>query len=140
MQKNLLFTLILATALVACGKKEEAAAPETPAPEAAMPAPEAAPEVAMPAPEAAAPAATAEADPGKAKFASVCSTCHGANGEGMGTFPKLAGLTADEVAAKLKDYRAGKQMGAQTAIMAGVAKGLTDDDIGMLAAHIATLK
>jgi cytochrome c553 len=136
MQRTLLVTLILATTLVACGKKEDVAAPEVPAPEA--PAPEAAAPVA--APEVAMPEGPVDANPGKAKFSATCASCHGMNGEGMGTFPKVAGLDAPTVAAKLNDYRAGKQMGQQTAVMAGVAKGLSDGDISMLSEYVATLK
>ena len=31
---------------------------------------------------------------GKAKYQSICASCHGMNGEGMGIFPKLAGNAA----------------------------------------------
>jgi cytochrome c553 len=133
MQKTLLATLIVATILVACGKKEDVAAPAAEAPPAEAAAPVTAPEVAMP-------ESPVDANPGKAKFSATCASCHGVNGEGMGTFPKVAGLDAAAAAAKLNDYRAGKQMGQQTAVMAGVAKGLSDGDISMLSEYIATLK
>ena len=84
--------------------------------------------------------AAGDAAAGKAKFASSCASCHGMNGEGAGIFPKLAGETADDAAAKLTAYKAGKQVGPNTAMMAPMAAGLSDADIANLAAHIATLK
>ncbi|MEW6445689.1 MAG: c-type cytochrome [Pseudomonadota bacterium] len=77
-----------------------------------------------------------DAAAGKAKYA-TCAACHGANGEGGGAFPKLAGLSAADAEGKLKKYRAGEQVGAQTALMAPNATGLSDADIANLAAHIA---
>jgi cytochrome c553 len=116
-----------------CGKKEQApqVVEEAPAPAAQAP---------MPAPEPQGMPAAGGEDAAKAKFTSVCATCHGANGQGVGTFPKLAGKTADEIAAKLHDYKAGKQVGPQTAIMAPNAKNLSDDEIKALAGYIAGLK
>lgn len=84
--------------------------------------------------------AAGDAAAGKSKFASSCASCHGANGEGAGIFPKLAGKTADDATAKLTAYKAGKTVGANTAMMAPMAAGLSDADIANLAAHIATLK
>jgi cytochrome c553 len=84
--------------------------------------------------------AAGDAAAGKSKYASNCASCHGMNGEGAGIFPKLAGKPADEVASKLAAYKAGKQVGPNTAMMAPMAAGLSDADIANLAAHIATLK
>ena len=132
MKYSLIAGLVLALSLSACGKKEEAAAP-APAPEAQAPAP-----MAAPAPEAAAPAAaTFDA---AATYKTSCASCHGPNGEGVASFPKLAGKTADEVKAKLADYKAGKTVGPQTAVMAPNASKLSDSDIDAMATYIATLK
>ena len=67
-----------------------------------------------------------------------CIACHGGNGEG-GIGPKLAGQTVSDITDKLTGYRAGKPLGAQSAIMWPVAKPMTDDDIGNIAAYIGTL-
>ena len=93
--------------------------------------------VAAPAAAAAAPASTGKGDAalGKEKYA-TCAACHGANGEGAGMFPKLAGTPADKIADLLKKYRAGETVGANTAMMAPNAKTLTDADIDNLAAYI----
>lgn len=164
MRNTLLVAALLAVGLSACGQKEEAAQTEAaPAPVAEAPAPapmeqapaaDAAAEAAAPAPAAAAPAApvAAPAAPaaapvaaagnaaGAAKYASSCASCHGANGQGMGSFPKLAGLTADTVKSRMATYKAGKQVGPQSAVMMPLASMLSDADVDNLAAHIATLK
>lgn len=120
----LITALLLTLTLTACGKKEEAAAPA------------AAPAAQAPSAEPSAPAASAVAAAGESKYRTVCAVCHGQNAEGMGNYPRLAGLTRDEISNKLMDYRAGKQMGPLTAIMAATAKDLTDADIEALAAYL----
>lgn len=129
----LLLSLVLSLALAACGKEEPAQAP--------APAETAAP--AMPAEtEAAAPAETAAvADAGAGvdahgMYAAKCASCHGDMGQGVADNPKLTGLSPADVESKLKDYRAGKQMGAKTAIMASIAKGLSDEEISALAGYL----
>ncbi len=77
---------------------------------------------------------------GKTKFASICISCHGVNGEGIAPFPKLAGSDENDVIKKLKQYRSGEQIGAMTAVMAPMAAALSDADIENVAAYIATLK
>ena len=67
-----------------------------------------------------------------------CIACHGGNGEG-GIGPKLAGQAVSDIADKLTDYRAGEPRGAQSAMMWPVAKPMTDEDIGNIAAYIGTL-
>ena len=84
-------------------------------------------------------AAAGNADAGKQTFESTCVGCHGANGEG-GVGPKLAGQSAEDIAAKLHKYKAGEQVGPMTSMMAPMAQGLSDDDIKNIAAYIATLK
>lgn len=58
----------------------------------------------------------------------------------MGAFPKLAGQSADMIKSKLATYKAGKQIGPQSAVMMPLASMLSDADVENLAAHIATLK
>lgn len=162
MRHTLLVAALLAVGLSACGQKEEAAQTEAaPAPVAEAPAPapmEQAPAaeatapavaepaaapaapVAAPAAPAAAPVAAVGNAAGAAKYASSCASCHGANGQGMGSFPKLAGLTADTVKSRMATYKAGKQVGPQSAVMMPLASMLSDADVENLAAHIATLK
>ncbi|MFP4155080.1 MAG: c-type cytochrome [Halothiobacillaceae bacterium] len=77
---------------------------------------------------------------GKQLYGSSCASCHGMNGEGQGMFPKLAGHSADEIVADLKAYKAGEKTGANAAMMAPMAAGLSDADMANLGAYIATLK
>lgn len=139
---HLLLALLLAASLTACGEKK---APETPA---EAPADSMAPPVPMApeegvaghveglVPEAAAPAAAGAAEDGHGLYTAKCVTCHGPTGEGVGKNPKLAGLKVADIKARLADYRAGKQMGPQTAIMAATAKTLSDAQIDALASYI----
>jgi cytochrome c553 len=162
MRNTLLIVALLAAGLSACGQKEEAAQPEAPpAPVAEVPAPAPAPMEQAPATEAPAagtaataptpetaapaaapaPAATAgNAEAGASKYATSCASCHGAKGQGMGSFPKLAGQSADTIKSKLATYKAGKQIGPQSAVMMPLASMLSDAEVENLAAHIATLK
>lgn len=77
----------------------------------------------------------APADKG-AEVYGQCVGCHGPRGGG-GVGPRLAGQSADALMRKLKDYKAGKQMGPQTAMMAPIAQGLSDADIEAVANYIA---
>ncbi|GAB6033988.1 c-type cytochrome [Galenea microaerophila] len=79
-----------------------------------------------------------DAAAGQATYSSTCVGCHGANGEG-GVGPKLAGQPAADIAQKLHDYKAGKQVGPMTSMMAPMAAGLSDADIENIAAYVATL-
>ena len=66
-----------------------------------------------------------------------CVGCHGPQGGG-GVGPKLAGQSKDDLAKKLKAYKAGEQMGPQTAMMAPMAQGLSDDEIEAVAEYISS--
>jgi len=75
---------------------------------------------------------------GKAKYA-TCTACHGAQGQG-GMGKKLSGQKADYIATKLTAYKNKQQVGPQSALMWGMAAGLSDADIKNLSAYIATMK
>ncbi len=130
------FLLITALALAGCGQRDAAQETAAPAPQAAVTA-EQADEAPLPV---AAPVAAGDAEPdvGRLKYAANCLSCHGASGQGMGPFPKLAGQSADEIAGKLRDYRAGKTVGAQTATMVPFAKALSEAEVDAVARYIAT--
>ena len=104
---------------------------------AATPAPAAAP-AAAPAPAPAAP--TAAADPGAAAFqAKGCGGCHGADGKTtpMGTYPKLAGQSADYLLAQMKDIKSGTRANGQTAMMKPIIAGVSDDEMKAMAEWLA---
>jgi len=77
---------------------------------------------------------------GKAIFGTRCAACHGQNGEGKASYPKLTGLSKDDVLRMLKGYVDGSYGKAQKMIMAGQAKGLDDSQRAAVAEYISTLK
>lgn len=81
-------------------------------------------------------AAAADLDAGKAK-SSACAVCHGANGEGKGKNPPIAGMAKDRFVQAMKDYSSGKR---PSAVMKGYAAKLNDADTENLAAYYASLK
>lgn len=75
---------------------------------------------------------------GKELYASSCVSCHGPAGQGLASFPSLQGRDADYIADRLRQYRAGERVGANTALMAPNAAELSDADISALADYIST--
>lgn len=71
----------------------------------------------------------------------ICTGCHGPTGISTmvpvpgSIVPHLAGQYADYMAITLRDYRSGDR---QNAVMAGMAAGLTDDEIASLSAYYAS--
>jgi cytochrome c len=135
MYRSTAFAIALAslTNLTACGDRQPPIKAVAPAGQVAAPTTSAAAPVTTTSP------APTSIDNGKLKYATVCLGCHGQNGKGQGPFPRLAGKPAAELAAKLKDYRAGKQFGPQSATMLPFAKTLTDAEIDLLAGYLSTL-
>jgi cytochrome c553 len=78
------------------------------------------------------------AEAGKAKATTVCSGCHGADGNTTldGSYPRLAGQYPDYLAKALHDYKSGKRTNP---IMAGQAQGLSEQEIADLAAYFGSL-
>ena len=68
--------------------------------------------------------------------AQSCVACHGANGANpiQDSYPILAGQHADYLRHTLKSYRSGER---ENAVMNGLAKPLSDQDIADLAAYFA---
>jgi cytochrome c553 len=78
----------------------------------------------------------ADAKAGQVK-AGMCVTCHGAYGfSTMPNAPHLAGQPAIYIEEQLKQYRSGKRINA---VMAVMAKPLTDAEIENLAAWYASI-
>jgi cytochrome c553 len=96
--------------------------------------------VVLPALLAAAPAVPDPVALGREKFVQ-CAACHGADGRStvIPQYPKIGGQSGPYVVNALKAYRDGRRQGTYAAIMAAVAKPLTDDDIENLAAYIGSL-
>jgi len=68
--------------------------------------------------------------------AQLCAACHGANGQPADpkTMPTIWGQQAAYIAKELHDYRSGDR---ENGVMAGIAKGLTQQDLRPLANYFA---
>lgn len=69
-------------------------------------------------------------------LASNCFQCHGT--QGSGGFEKLAGMSAKEVYAELKEFASGKEH--PDSIMAAHATGFTDEQMRQIAAYFASIR
>lgn len=79
-------------------------------------------------------------DIGKAG-ATVCAGCHGMDGKSVAPgFPNLAGQDLTYLKNQLKNFRDKTRTGGQSAIMVGMAAGLSDEDINNLAMYFSSLK
>lgn len=77
------------------------------------------------------------------KGVAACSSCHGPNGAGnaQAGFPAISGQSVGYTVTQLTDYREGKRgtNDAYGSMMRGVASGLTDGQIAILADYISGL-
>jgi len=86
------------------------------------------------------PAISGDVDIGKAG-ATVCAGCHGMDGKSTAPgFPSLAGQDITYLKDQLINFRNKSRTGGKSAIMYGMAAGLTDTDIDNLAAYFSSLK
>jgi cytochrome c553 len=67
--------------------------------------------------------------------ASQCAACHGANGEGVGDNPKIAGMDEAAFIKAMNDYKSGAR---KHMMMEMFAKKLSEQDNADLAAYFAT--
>ena len=65
-----------------------------------------------------------------------CAACHGAEGQGVAVFPKLAGQSQDYIVGRLNAYRNGEAVGAMSSTMWAQAGGLSDAQINMIGKFI----
>lgn len=68
----------------------------------------------------------------------ACASCHGDQGQGLASFPRLAGQHADYVAKQLGVFQRGDER-PEGAVMATVAHGLTPEDIANAAVYVQGL-
>jgi cytochrome c553 len=87
---------------------------------------------------AAQPAIAADAKKGEQLAQQQCAACHGKDFVTPvdPTYPKLAGQYVDYLEKALRDYQTG---GRKNAIMGGIAKPLSRDDIRNVAAYLSSL-
>ena len=67
---------------------------------------------------------------------SGCAACHGAEGQGMGVFPKLSGQTVDYISNKLYAYKNREVIGNMSSTMWAQAGMLSDKDIQTISKFI----
>ena len=65
-----------------------------------------------------------------------CAACHGAEGQGMAVFPKLAGQNADYISQRLYAYQNRETVGNMSSTMWAQAGQLSDQDIKTLSEFI----
>jgi cytochrome c553 len=89
---------------------------------------------------AAMPAAPDAVTLGREKYVE-CASCHGSDGRStvVPEYPKIGGQSAPYVVNALKAYRDGRRQGTFAAMMAEVARPLSDSDIANLAAYVESL-
>ena len=61
-----------------------------------------------------------------------CAACHGAEGQGMAVFPKLAGQSSDYIVDRLNTYKSRGEVGAMSSTMWAQAGMLSADQIDMI--------
>ena len=65
-----------------------------------------------------------------------CAACHGAEGQGMGPFPKLAGQSSAYIVDRLNTYKNKGQVGAMSATMWAQAGMLSADQMDQIGKFI----
>jgi sulfide dehydrogenase cytochrome subunit len=70
-------------------------------------------------------------------WAAACANCHGTLGVAQPGMESLAGVSKDELAKKMLDFKAGRR---PATLMHQIAKGYTDEQIEQLAGYFAALK
>jgi len=67
---------------------------------------------------------------------SGCAACHGAEGQGMAVFPKLAGRSQDYIVGRLNAYKNRETVGNMSSTMWSQAGMLSDAQINMIGKFI----
>jgi cytochrome c553 len=81
---------------------------------------------------------TGDVAAGEQRYKVNCVNCHGKSGQGMASFPSIAGREAAYIAERLASYRAREMVGPNSAIMMSLTRDLTDAEIANLAAYISS--
>lgn len=70
------------------------------------------------------------------KIYPTCAACHGAQGQGVGSMPALAGRDADYIISALLQYKNKEQRGPLSSLMWQQADMLTEGQIGTLGVFV----
>ena len=66
-----------------------------------------------------------------------CVACHGPQGMGLASYPRIGGKEISYLTKRLETYRAGKKVGSNSDLMIMNAKKLSDEDIADLTAYLS---
>jgi cytochrome c553 len=69
-------------------------------------------------------------------LAATCASCHGTQGAARAGMAVLAGVSAEQLLARLADYRSGTQ---PATVMGQIAKGYSEAQLRQVAAYFAAL-
>ena len=75
------------------------------------------------------------ADARGAVLANACAACHGTDGQSPGAIPALNGKSADFIGQRLKEFKTDQR---PSTVMNRLAKGYSDEEIALIAAHLGT--
>jgi len=67
-------------------------------------------------------------------LASSCAACHGTGGNSLGSMPALAGMSPDQFIKAMTAFKTGERA---STVMHHHAKGLTQEEIHLLAEHFS---
>jgi cytochrome c553 len=70
----------------------------------------------------------------------ACGVCHGADLNGLGPVPGIAGRSPSYLVRQMYDMQAGARKGVWTPLMTKVVSQLSEDDMLEIAAYTASLK
>jgi len=68
----------------------------------------------------------------------ACTSCHGANAEGNGIFPRLAGQHAEYLVKQMVLFKSSMREGGNAPIMHNVSTGMTFEQMEAVAAYVAS--
>ena len=70
--------------------------------------------------------------------AAVCANCHGTDGRRQGAIPAIAGRPAALLLESLRQFRADKA--ADATVMPRLIKGLTEEELSVVATYFAAIR
>ena len=70
--------------------------------------------------------------------AAVCANCHGTDGRQQGAIPAIAGRPAALLLDRLQQFRADKA--ADATVMPRLIKGLTEEELSVVATYFAAIR
>lgn len=76
----------------------------------------------------------ADLEKGQSLYLQHCARCHGLTGKGQGILPALVGQPPDYMLAQIEAFRSGQR--SNHSIMRDIVKGLSDDDLMLIADYL----